>query len=442
MFAWRCPPRHTPAAAEAAGRVSAETPVDPLVFCPFPATIVSRVRRAFSIPAALKDNFLTPGVRLVEQEILDYRSDTMTRPTAPMRRAMAEAEVGDDVFQEDPTVRALQDQVAEMLGKEAALYLPSGSMSNQIAVLVHCRPGDEFLCEAGCHIYNYEQGAFAQLGGVVARTLPGQHGILHPDQFQDTIRPDDAHYVRTRLVCLENTHNRGGGRIQPYENVAAICRWARDNRLAAHLDGARLFNAVVATGIAAADWAAHFDTVSVCFSKGLGAPVGSALAGPRCLIEQAHRRRKCLGGGMRQAGIIAAGALYALEHHVSRLAEDHQHAAQLAGAIHQIPGLWLPVQEVDTNIVIFEVDPCIATAKQFVEQLRRLGLLMLPVAPTRVRAVTHLGLPPTAAVKAASILRQAVATCTATAEKTEEKTTCEETGKEISVDPSPITKDL
>ena len=351
----------------------------------------------------------------MQQEILDYRSDTFTRPTPEMRQAMAEAEVGDDVFDEDPTVHRLQDKVTEMLGKEAALYVPSGSMSNQIAVLVHCSPGDEFLCEAGCHIYNYEQGAFAQLGGVVARTLPGQHGVLQPEQFTGTIRPDDAHYVRTGLVCLENTHNRGGGRIQPYENVQAICRWARDHGLATHLDGARLFNAAVATGIAASAWASHFDTVSVCFSKGLGAPVGSALAGPRDLIEKAHRRRKCLGGGMRQAGIIAAGALYALENNVERLADDHQHAAELAAAIDEISGLQLQPQEVDTNIVIFEVDPGLGTAAQFIEHLRRLGLRMLALSPTRVRAVTHLDLPNDGAQQAAKILRHAAAECTALA---------------------------
>lgn len=349
----------------------------------------------------------------MQQQILDYRSDTLTRPTPEMRRCMAEADVGDDVFGEDPTVNRLQERVAELLGKEAALFVPSGSMSNQIAVQVHCSRGDEFLCEEGCHIYNYEQGAFAQLGGLVARTLPGEGGVLRPEQFLNTIRPADSHYVQTRLVCLENTHNRGGGRIQPYEYVESICHWAHENSLATHLDGARLFNAAVATGIGLAEWAAHFHSVSVCFSKGLGAPVGSALAGSREFIQQAHRRRKCFGGGMRQAGVIAAAALYALDHHVDRLAEDHQHATQLAALIDEIPGL--QSQQVDTNIIAFDVDPQLGSAAQFVQHLARFNLFMFDIGPARVRAVTHLDLPPDGAVEAAKILRQAVAECTALA---------------------------
>ncbi len=240
---------------------------------------------------------------------IDFRSDTVTKPTPEMRAAMAAAEVGDDVFDEDPTVLKLQRRVAELLGKEAALFVPSGSMSNQIGLRVHCSPGDEFICEAGCHIYNYEQSAYAQLSGLASRTVEGEFGVLRLDQLTNLIRPDNEHQVRTRLVALENTHNRGAGRIQPYDTVVEICTWAHAHGLATHLDGARLFNAVVASGTPAFEWAQHFDTVSVCFSKGLGAPVGSALAGPRDLIAQARRHRKLFGGGMRQAGIIAAGAL-------------------------------------------------------------------------------------------------------------------------------------
>ena len=240
-----------------------------------------------------------------------------------------------------------------MLGMESAIFMPSGTMTNQIAIRIHCQPGDEFLCESGCHIYNYEQAAFAQLSGVSARTVDGDFGVLHVDQLRGLIRPDNEHLVRTRLVCLENTHNRGAGRIQPYENVVDICQWAKENGLRRHLDGARLFNAAVATGIYLADWAQHFDTVSVCFSKGLGAPVGSALAGPRELIKGARRARKLFGGGMRQAGIIAAGALYALENNVERLVEDHTNAQVLADAIRQSDGLSLRPDTVDTNIVIF-----------------------------------------------------------------------------------------
>ncbi len=323
-------------------------------------------------------------------EYLDFRSDTVTRPTPAMRVAMAEAEVGDDVFGEDPTVIRLQQRIAELLGKEAALFVPSGTMSNQIGVRVHCRPGDEILCEANCHIYYYEQGGFAQLSGAATRTILGKSGVLLPEQLEGLVRPPDAHHVRTRLLCLENTHNRGGGKVQPYEAVEASCRWARENGLRTHLDGARLFNAVVASRIEASRWAQHFDTVSVCFSKGLGAPVGSALAGPEELIHQAHRHRKVLGGGMRQAGVIAAGALYALEHHIERLADDHANAQRLADGIRQIDLFELRGQSIDTNLLFFDVDPQLGTAGEFTERLKQQGLLMLPTGPSTIRAVTHL----------------------------------------------------
>ncbi|MCE9547837.1 MAG: low specificity L-threonine aldolase [Planctomycetia bacterium] len=338
--------------------------------------------------------------------LLDYRSDTMTRPTPAMRAAMAAAEVGDDVFDEDPTVHRLQDELARRLGKEAALFVPSGSMSNQIAVRLHCDPGDEFLCEAGCHIYNYEQGTFAQWGGVVARTIEGKYGVLQPEQLLGMIRPDNDHCVRTRLVTLENTHNRGAGRIQPYDNVTAICDWARDNGLRSHLDGARLWNAAVATGIDVGKWSQHFDTVSVCFSKGLGAPVGSALAGPHDMIRRARRLRKCLGGAMRQAGIIAAGALYALKHHVDRLADDHAHARRLAAAIRDVPGLELCPPEIDTNMVIFRVDPRLGTADEFCKRMNAEGVLMLAFAPQLIRAVTHLDVPADGAERAGEVIRR------------------------------------
>jgi len=321
---------------------------------------------------------------------IDLRSDTVTKPTPAMRAAMAAAHVGDDVFGEDATVVALEHQIAEMLGKETALYVPSGTMSNQLAVRVHCGPGDEYLCEANCHIHNYEQGASAQLFGVVTQPIEGADGVLRLEQLVERIRPDNDHSARTRLVCLENTHNRGAGRVLPYDGVVEICRWAAENGLARHLDGARLFNAVVATGIAADQWAQHFDTVSVCFSKGLGAPVGSALCGPSELIRKARRHRKALGGGMRQAGIIAAGALYALDHHIDRLVEDHEKARVLADAIRETPGLALDPDVVDTNIVIFKLAPERGTAADFVARLREQGVLINAVAPQRLRAVTHL----------------------------------------------------
>jgi threonine aldolase len=348
----------------------------------------------------------------MQSEMLDFRSDTVTKPTAGMRRAMAEADVGDDVFGEDPTINRLQSRVAEMLGKEAAVYVPSGSMSNQIGVRLHCSPGDEFLCEAGCHIYNYEQGAFAQLSGVVPRTLQGEYGVLRREHFEGQIRPDNEHLVRTRLVCIENTHNRGSGRIQPYDEVESICRWAHENGVRTHLDGARLFNAAVASGIAARDWARHFDTVSVCFSKGLGAPVGSALAGPRDLMALARRHRKLFGGTMRQGGVIAAGALYALEHHIDRLAEDHANAQRLADSIRSIDELELRPATVDTNIVIFAVEPGLGTAAEFATALKQRGLLMLSVGPQLIRAVTHLDVNGDDAERAGEILRETVRAAT------------------------------
>ena len=323
-------------------------------------------------------------------DYLDFRSDTVTKPTPGMRAAMAEAEVGDDVFGEDPTVNRLQGHVAEMLGKEAALFVPSGSMSNLIGVRLHCRPGDELICEAGCHIYNYEQSGYAQLNGVAARAVQGEFGVLRVEQLAELIRPDNAHFVRTRLVCLENTHNRGAGRIQPYETIEAICGWAHAHGLKTHLDGARLLNAVVATGIEAPRWTQHFDTVGICFSKGLGAPVGSALAGPRELMAEGLRHRKVLGGGMRQAGILAAAALYALEHHVDRLAEDHANARRLAAGVRQIDELSLRPDTIDTNIMIFRVDPAWGTAAEFAACLKQHGLLMLATSPELIRAVTHL----------------------------------------------------
>lgn len=339
-------------------------------------------------------------------DLLDFRSDTVTRPTAGMRAAMAAAEVGDDVFGDDPTVLRLQERVAEMLGKEAALYVPSGTMSNLIAVRSHCRPGDELICEVDCHIYNYEQAGYAQFCGVAARTVQGAHGVMEVAQLENLVRPDNVHFVRTRLVALENTHNRGGGKILPYPGVEAICRWARERGLRTHLDGARLFNAAAATGIEASRWAQHFDTVSVCFSKGLGAPVGSALCGPRDLIDEAVRHRKAFGGGMRQAGVIAAAALYALEHHVERLADDHANAQRLAEGIRRIDGLRLDPDVVDTNIVFFHIDRTWGTAAEFCDALKRRGVLMLPNTPTRIRAVTHLDVDRTAVDCALGILAE------------------------------------
>jgi len=342
----------------------------------------------------------------MNQGPIDLRSDTVTKPTPGMRAAMANAEVGDDVIDVDPTAERLQARTAELLGKEAALFMPSGTMTNQIAVRIHCRPGDEFLCETNCHIYNYEQGAFAQLSGVVARPVEGQHGVLALPQLQGLIRPANDHLVRTRLVCVENTHNRGAGKVQPYATVQNICEWARAQGLRTHLDGARLFNAEAATGIPVGDWARHFDTVSVCFSKGLGAPIGSALAGPRELVREARRHRKLFGGGMRQAGVIAAAALYALDHHRQRLATDHANARILADAIRTAPGLQLDPDQVDTNMVIFVVAPRLGTAAEFVAALAEQGVLMGAISATKIRAGTHLDVDEQQIRRAGEIVRQ------------------------------------
>ncbi|HWY87112.1 MAG TPA: low-specificity L-threonine aldolase [Gemmataceae bacterium] len=339
---------------------------------------------------------------------IDLRSDTVTKPTAGMRAAMSAAEVGDDVFGEDPTVNRLEERIADLLGMEAALYVPSGTMSNQICVKAHTQPGDELLCDLNCHIYNYEAGGPAVLSGVTCRTLDGEFGILDLSQLEDKIRPQDNHLVHTRLVCLENTHNRGGGKIYPLEKIAAISRWARSNGLSLHLDGARLWNAIVATGIAAREWTKHFDSVSVCFSKGLGAPIGSALAGTRAFIAKGRRIRKLFGGGMRQAGVAAAAALYALDHNLARLAEDHKNAKLIAKAIAATPGLRLYPPEVDTNLIWVRVDPGLGTAKEVTAILKDHGVLVHTAGPQTIRACTHLDVSAAQAESATETFRKAL----------------------------------
>ena len=320
---------------------------------------------------------------------IDLRSDTVTKPTAAMREFIANCDVDDDVIDVDPTVGALQELIAEMTGKEAAVFMPSGTMTNQIGLRVHCRPGDEFICESGCHIYSYEQGAFASLSGLVPSLVTGDNGVLEPEQLLGTIKADNEHFAITRLLCLENTHNRGGGRVQPYENVEQICQWAHDNGLKTHLDGARLFNAVAATGISAKQWASHFDTVSICFSKGLGAPVGSALCGTKEQMYFARRHRKAFGGGMRQAGVIAAGALYGLQNNVERMSDDHENAKKLSTMIQNTDCVSLP-GPVDTNIIMMDVDEKIGSAAALAGELDSQGVRCLAIGAQRIRFVTHL----------------------------------------------------
>jgi threonine aldolase len=337
---------------------------------------------------------------------IDLRSDTVTRPTPDMRRAMAEAEVGDDVMNEDPTVLKLQERTAELLGKEAALFVPSGTMANQIAIGFHARPGDELICEPTAHVYLWEGGGIARLWGVTTRAIEPMSGLLSLADLLGKVRPDDDHYAHTRLVCLENTHNRGGGKVHPITTIAEISGWARAHGLAMHLDGARLMNAVVASGIPAAEWARYFDTVSICFSKGLGAPVGSALVGSSDAIHEAHRLRKVLGGGMRQAGIIAAGALYALDHHVDRLAEDHQNAQTLAKAVEETTGLSLESGPVETNLVWINVDPSLGTAKEVVARLKGAGVLVSALGAQVIRACTHLDVSKEEILRAVEAIRR------------------------------------
>ncbi len=337
---------------------------------------------------------------------IDLRSDTVTKPTPGMREAMAKAEVGDDIFGEDPTVNRLQERLAAMLGKEAALFMASGSMSNQVAIKTHTQPGDELICDANAHIVHYETGGPAALSGVMCRTVEGEFGIIDPMQVEGMNRPLSDHLPHTTLLCLENTHNRGGGRIYPLEKIEALCRWAQRHGLARHLDGARLFNAVVATGIAAPEWAKHFDTVSICFSKGLGAPVGSALAGPKDFIAKARRMRKLFGGGMRQVGILAAAALYALDHHIDRLAEDHAHAQRLAESLSQVPGLSLWPHDVHTNILFLRIDAELGAAAPFCQRLKERGVLALPTAPRVFRLVTHLDVTSAQIEQAADVIKK------------------------------------
>jgi threonine aldolase len=320
--------------------------------------------------------------------LIDLRSDTITKPTPAMREAMARAEVGDDVFGDDPTVNELEAQTAAFLGKEAALFTPSGTMANQLAVRSHTEPGDEILVEANAHIYYYEAGGPAALSGVMCRCLEGKRGIFTGTDVESVLRPANLHFPRTRLLCIENTHNRGGGKIWPIEQVREIAELARKHGLQLHLDGARLWNASVATGIPEAQYAAPFDTVSVCFSKGLGAPVGSVLAGSKDLLERARRFRKMFGGGMRQAGVIAAGALFALRNHRVRLAQDHANAKLLASGLAGLNGLELNPADVETNMVFFRVQSM--PAQQLVEQLKVRGVLTLAVGRDTIRAVTNL----------------------------------------------------
>ncbi len=320
--------------------------------------------------------------------MIDLRSDTVTKPTVGMRRAMVEANVGDDVFGEDPTALALQERIASLLGHETGLFVPSGTMCNQIALKVHTEPGDEIICEEDCHIVNYETGAIGALSGANVRTLRGTRGVLSAAQIEEAVRKGYYWEPRTRVLSLENTHNKAGGTIWPLETMTGAVQAAREHGLTCHLDGARLWNASVASGVALRTWASLFDTVSVCLSKGLGTPVGSVLVGSRDVIAKAHRFRKMFGGGMRQVGILAAAGLYALDHNVERLADDHANARRLAKGLSAMSRVRINADTVQTNIVMFDVEG--GDAIDIVDRCRERGVAFVPFGPHTIRATTHL----------------------------------------------------
>jgi len=323
------------------------------------------------------------------EKAIDLRSDTVTKPSEEMRKAMFEAEVGDDVFKEDPTVNKLEEYAADLLGFEAALFVPSGVMGNQLCLNVHTNPGDEIICERDTHIVHYESGSPAALSGIQLMLINGENGIMTAGQIEEAVRPVEAYYMpRTKLIEIENTHNRAGGTIQPLEEIEKISKIAKKHKLKMHLDGARLWNAHIASGVELKRYTQYFDSVSCCLSKGLGAPVGSVIAGSKKFIKEAYRVRKGWGGGMRQAGILAAAGLFALENNINRLSEDHEKAKQLARGLNEIKGIEVDPDSVQTNIVMFKLKK--KKTNKFLISLSENGVKMIPGGPDKVRAVTHM----------------------------------------------------
>jgi len=321
-------------------------------------------------------------------EYIDIRSDTVTRPSRAMLETMLEAKVGDDVFGEDPTVNLLQEKCAEITGKEKALFVPTGCMANQLAVKSHTMQGDEIILERESHILNYETSAAAIISNAQLYPIAGINGVMDPEDIKKSIRSTDYFFPRTRLICIENTHNRAGGVIQPFDNLKSISNLARENGIRMHMDGARIFNASVETGISVKQYASLVDSISFCFSKGLGAPVGSIICGSSEFIEIAHKWRKILGGGMRQSGVLAAAALYALEHNVDRLKEDHAKAKYFANEINKIDGIEVDLDTVQTNMVIFESKKY--EKSQYINLLKDKGVLVSAGSFQKLRAVFHL----------------------------------------------------
>jgi len=341
----------------------------------------------------------------MSEKFIDLRSDTITRPSEAMRKAMYEAEVGDDVFREDPSVNKLQEYAAELLGKEAALFVASGVMGNQVCLNVLTNPGDEVICERDSHIFNYESGSPAALSGIQLSPVDGKSGVITPGQVEPFIRPASAYYMpRTKVIEVENTHNRAGGTIHPLDNIAALGKLAKKYNLFYHLDGARIWNASVASGIPVKDYAEHFDTISCCLSKGLGAPVGSIIAGTKEFIKEAFRVRKAWGGGMRQVGIIASAGLYALKNNIERLEEDHRKAKILAETISELSSLEINMDAVQTNILIFR--PVKMKIEQAIAACKEKGLLISVGKIDSLRAITHLDVSFAETEKACKIIRE------------------------------------
>jgi threonine aldolase len=324
--------------------------------------------------------------------IVDLRSDTVTQPTAEMIEAMMKAHVGDDVFGEDPTVNMLEAMAADLFGMEAALYCPTGTMSNQIAIKVHTQPGDEVICDQTAHVYQYEGGGMAFNSGVQSKLLAGNRGRFTAEQVQAAINPDDVHKAHTSLVCIENTSNRGGGSCYDIEEIQRIRKVCDDHHLLLHLDGARLFNAIVARNESPKQYGALFHSISVCLNKGLGCPIGSILIGNQAFIKKARRVRKVFGGGMRQAGFMAACGVYALKNNILRLEQDHENAKEIASTIIKTP-FTAGILPVDTNIIIFETEPPY-TAVQVAAALKEKNILVIPISATQVRMVLHLDITP------------------------------------------------
>lgn len=340
--------------------------------------------------------------------MIDLRSDTVTQPTEAMRMAMAQAEVGDDVYGEDPTVNRLEIEAAARIGKEAALFLPSGTMGNQIAILAHTHRGDEIILDEDSHIFCYEKGGAAALAGVQTRTLKGSHGFIEPCRIREAIRDENIHAPHTGLLCLENTHNRAGGRVIAPDRLNAMADTAHEFNIPVHLDGARIFNAALALQIDAKELTEKMDSVMFCLSKGLAAPVGSILAGNKSFIGVARQYRKLLGGGMRQAGILAAAGLVSLNTMITRLVDDHRNALRLAEGIGEIGGLKINISNVQTNILIFNIDELHVDANEFLERLASEGVLAGAFGPKIIRFVTHKDIDLEAVDQAIAILRRTV----------------------------------